>query len=164
MNDFISKTGQVTPPDSVSGNRKKNIPGLKGDNTFNRMLSGHLLLQEADKALTQSENKQVSSLSEIQSPFKIPLAGQNFDLQAYAQKLSSSIDLLDAYAAVLNDPTQTLKQASGLLDQLLGQLQGLEQEFQDADKANNELSAILVQLTTTARLEKIKLDRGDYLS
>lgn len=159
MNDYISKTGHLSKPDLLKESQKKNISVPRGDHTF-----GHILSEQIGKPLSTEEQTQPSALPELQSPLNLAFTDTSFDPQKYAQKLETSLDLLESYAALLNDPDKTLKQASELLDQVLDQIQGLEQDLKSANAPDSDINRILGQISTTARLERIKLDRGDYLN
>lgn len=159
MNDYISKTGHLSKLDLIKEIQKKNISVPRGDHTF-----GQILSEQIGKTLSTEEQKQPSGLSELQSPLSLAFTDTFFDPQKYAGKLETSLDLLESYAALLNNPEKTLKQASELLDQVLDQIQGLEKELKSANAPDSDISQILNQILTTASLEKIKLDRGDYLN
>lgn len=159
MNDYISKTGRLSKSDLILESQKKNISVPKGDHTF-----GHILSEQIGKTLPTEEQKQPSGLLELQSPLNLSFTDTSFDPQKYAGKLEASLDLLETYAAFLNDPDKTLKQASELLDQILDQIQGMEQDLKSANAPDSDINQILNQILTTASLEKIKLDRGDYLN
>ncbi len=164
MNDFISKTGNpktsnIDKPTIVKGDVKQKSSSSQQDGSFDKILTNQLDKTKPTDILNPS-----STLSEIQSPFKIPLEAASFDPAKYSQKVAASLDLLETYAAFLNDPEKTLKEASGLLDQLLNQTHGLKQEFDASNASNSDLKEILNHLLTTVTIEKIKLDRGDYLN
>lgn len=159
MNDYISKTGHLSKLDLLKEAQKKNTPVLKGDNIF-----GQLLSEQLGKTMSSEAQENASVLSEIQSPLNMAFTDTSFDTKAYAGKLATSLDLLETYAALLNDPNKTLKQASELLDQVLNQVQGLEKELKTSNAPDADLNKILNQILTTASMEKIKMDRGDYLN
>ena len=73
------------------------------------------------------------------------------------------MDLLDTYAALLQDPDKTLKQAHGLLEQIIDQTKALDREAKENPDFSHDLKNILTQLLTTAQVEQIKFNRGDYL-
>ncbi len=157
MNDFISKTGNIDKAAVVNGDKKQNRPAGKGSGSFDHILEG-----QVKQATENTASKPLETLPEIQSPVKIPLLSPSFDTAQYAKRVEASLDLLEAYAATLDTPDKTLKQANDILEKILKQTQNLVVDFEKSSPQDPELSNILNHLISTVETERIKFDRGDY--
>lgn len=155
----ITDHRQIQP--SESGKAK---PRPKKDHhlPFDKILS-----QEMKPAETRSDSVTSSRLSELEGAFR---AGQikpmPLDKSEISRKLTASLDLFEQYAAFLGDPDKSLKQTYTLLEQVLAQTRALAGDMdqkQGLTPEQDELKTIVAQLLTTARVEQIKFDRGDYL-
>jgi len=157
MNEINSNSGNI---DKISGikpdiNLKKSQ--LKGDGSFNKILSDQMDQADKNPALSQA-----TSLLEIQGSFNAQKINFELDKTQFTKKLDSSLNMLELYATMLQDPDKTLKQAWNLLEQLTNETKTLELEFKNNKFANLDLKNILTQLLTTVEVENIKFNRGDY--
>lgn len=165
----ISRVDQVNPAQALSQQEKSKKTGHQA---FDQILAGQI------KAGSQSEGSEKSGgLSEIQGSFSArhlsalsPAMPEN--LTQYTSQISDSLDLFERYATFLGDPDKNLKQSYGLLEQILAQTRSLADQFDqetgqsqspDNEKQFSGIKAIINELLTTARVEQIKFDRGDYL-
>ena len=163
MNEINPKIPNIGKIAAIDPAIKSNKSLTKGDGTFGDILTEQIEKNIDDKALSKS-----SKLPEIESTFRASQLNLSLDEPQFANKLNSSLGLLERYASWLGDPDKTLKQAGGLLEQLLVQTKTLTDEFNESTNSPNNLKygnlkQILTQLTTTAQVEQIKLNRGDYL-
>jgi|GEM_PF-1849441 len=78
-----------------------------------------------------------------------------------AQDITKALDQLDTYAQWLADPEKTLRQADTLLGQINDGVQDLLARAES--ESDNGLQDILTHLSTLVTVEKIKMDRGDYV-
>ncbi len=129
---------------------------------------GKILSEQTSETTRKTDSTAMpQELPELESP----LGTSFFDLldktTDFTEKLSSSIDLLEKYASWLRDPEKTLKQAYGILEDLTGQTEelnrDLNQEHENSSNSDEELKKIITQITATAQVEQIKINRGDYL-
>ena len=157
MNNFISKTGNIDKVTLVNGDKKQNKSAVKGDGTFDR-----ILIRQAKQSAENLQPKASGTLAEIQSPIKIPSVSPSLDAAEYAKRIETSLDLLEAYAATLDTPDKTLKQANDILEKILTHTQSLAVDFEKSPPEDPDLSSILTHLISTVETEKIKFDRGDY--
>lgn len=161
MNDITPK---INPIDSLSSIESKNIKNKTDQNTngsFGKILKDRINADSHGNIIASS-----SRLSEIEGPFRI-LNPASSDPTQLSQKLTDSLDLFERYAFFLGDPDKSLKQAYGILEQILSSTRMLTKELDqhstDSTDQVSGLKDILTQLMTTARVEQIKFDRGDYL-
>ena len=77
------------------------------------------------------------------------------------QKLADCLDLLETYAACLQNPEKSLKQAHTILEQVSSRTKSLSGELKETT-ANKDLNHILSGLAATIEVEQIKFNRGDY--
>ena len=117
--------------------------------------------QGCDASLDKSLGE-LEALGEIQGSFRVQEIDQSTDIQLFARKITLALDLLDAYAAALNDPVKTLKEASALLDSATASTRTLLNEYSSTDAGDATALELIKQLAATVEAEKIKLDRGDY--
>lgn len=90
-----------------------------------------ILTNQIGKNLDNKVVKQPSQLPEIESTFRAAQLNLSLDKVQFTEKLNSSLGLLERYASWLGDPDKTLKQAGGLLEQLLAQTKPLTDEFNE---------------------------------
>ncbi len=163
MSDNNPKITNTNPISVAKSGLLKNKGTKHGNPAFDRILSEQIKSPGMDSGIGRS-----STLPEIQGAFN----AQNIDLASlesnpFTKKITDSLDLFERYATFLGDPDKSLKQAYTILEKVLGQAKNLTLEMeqnpgQSSDKTDN-LKVILSQLMTTAQVEQIKFDRGDYL-
>ncbi len=164
MNEINPKIPNISKIDAIDPDIKSNKSHSKGDGSFKNILNEQIGNNLANESLDKPRK-----LPEIESTFRAAQLNLSLDQAKFTEKLNSSLGLLERYASWLGDPDKTLKQADNLLEQLLAQTKTLTDEFNKSKTAtdnskNDALKQILTQLTTTAQVEQIKLNRGDYLS
>jgi uncharacterized membrane protein YhiD involved in acid resistance len=159
MKEISGKPGQIqnispkTPP-----SQKGKTPAGQAS-SFEKTLS-----KQINDTNTKSDQTSISQgLPELESSYQAAFISMADKSTEITEKISSSIDLLEEYASWLLDPEKTLKQAYGLLKDLDQQTRELNQELELSPKADQKLKQIITQLTTTAQVEQIKINRGDYL-
>jgi predicted phage tail protein len=157
MNEINSKAVNIDKISVIESEIHLKKSQQKGDGSFDKILTNQL-----DKSSKDSSTINETSLQEIQGTFKAQKFNVDFDTTQFAQQLDSSLNMLELYAAILQDPDKTLKQAWDILEQLTNDTKTLEQEFKGNDLLNQELDNILTQLLTTVEVENIKFNRGDY--
>ncbi|MCP4673663.1 MAG: hypothetical protein GY857_20440 [Desulfobacula sp.] len=157
MNEINSKTGNIDKISIIDPDIKSKFSQQKGDGSFDKILTNQI-----DKGSRDTSSASEKKLQEIDGTFNVQKINLALDKTQFAQKLESSINLLESYAKMLQDPDKTLKQAWSTLEQLTSGTKTLEQEFKDHNFSNSELKSILTQLLATVEVENIKFARGDY--
>ncbi len=157
MNEINSKAVNIDKISVIESEIHFKKSQQKSDGSFVEILANQL-----DKSNKDSPSINETSLKEIQGTFKAQSLNVEFDTTQFTQQLNSSLNMLELYAAMLQDPDKTLKQAWDILEQLTNESKTLEQEFKGNELSNQELKNILTQLLTTVEVENIKFNRGDY--
>jgi len=157
MNEINSKAVNIDKISVIESDIHLKKSQQKGDGSFDKILTNQL-----DESNKNSAVINETSLQEIQGTFKAQRFNVEFDTTQFAQQLNSSLNMLELYAAILQEPDKTLKQAWDILEQLTNNTKTLEQEFKGSEPANQELKNILTHLLTTVEVENIKFNRGDY--
>ncbi|MFH2059693.1 MAG: hypothetical protein ABIJ59_12430 [Pseudomonadota bacterium] len=157
------KNIQVDPLSPIGPGAIKNKSSQNSDGSFEKILDSRINAEGHGDSTGQ-----LSSLSEIEGPFRAQhLNPASSDQAQLSRKLNNSIDLFERYATFLGDPDKSLKQAYEILEQILSQTQTMTEELDQQPESKTDrisgLKNILAQLMTTARVEQIKFDRGDYL-
>ena len=78
-----------------------------------------------------------------------------------ARDITAALDQLDTYTQWLADPDKTLRQADTLLEQINDGIKDLTVRAES--ESDNRIQEILNHLSTLVAVEKIKMDRGDYV-
>ncbi|MCF6247928.1 MAG: hypothetical protein L3J69_11260 [Desulfobacula sp.] len=166
MSEIDPKFIKIQQTLSQDSKIKSAKPDTLGKDEFVRVLN-----EQFEKSDKISDAKVTQGLPELQGSFRAQTLNLELDRTQFTQKLEASLSLLESYAAWLDDPEKSLKQAHGLLEQMLNQTKVLEQEFlsfdsslESNDNSHPDLAQILSQLKTTLQVEQIKFDRGDYLN
>ncbi|MFH2091843.1 MAG: hypothetical protein ABIJ31_05715 [Pseudomonadota bacterium] len=167
MNDITPKITRIDQLTQAASNAQKSKSVQIPENSFKKILEEQISAGELEQTTSLS-----STLSEIQGSF----TAQHLDLVSslstidqtqLAIKLTDSLDLFERYAAFLGDPDKSLKQSRSMLEQVLEQTRTLTQDIDQYQGSQTDpasgLKDILTRLMTMARVEQIKLDRGDYL-
>ncbi len=102
-----------------------------------------------------------SLLEELSAP--LPLIRADKQETDLSSRLASALDLVDQYARLLDDPSKDLRTVDAALTALDQMARDLSDESQSDSAVPKDLSAVIDHLVLTATLERIKLDRGDYL-
>jgi hypothetical protein len=77
------------------------------------------------------------------------------------QRASSALNLMEKYAQALADPKRTLKSIEPLVRQMGTEVQRLKLEDRDQSAG---LSKLVNDIAVTVTVEKLKFQRGDYVS
>jgi len=159
MTEISGKPTQINNISTkVSFSHKGKTPSGQKDNF------GKILSEQTNETTTKSDSATMAQgLPELESPLGTAFLNMPDKTTEFTEKLNSSIDLLEKYASWLLDPEKTLKQAYGILEDLAGQTQELNQEVEQSPNADSELKQIITQIAATTRVEQIKINRGDYL-
>lgn len=157
MNEINPKIATINKIADTELEKKQGRSSQKADGSFDKILT-HQIEKELDSAALEKTTR----LPEIDASFKAQQLNLSLNQTQFTQKLDHSLNMLETYASWLGDPDKTLKQAYGLLEEILTQTKTLELELKDDASSNTDLKQILTQLMTTAQVEQIKLDRGDY--
>ncbi len=157
MNEINPKTANINKISSVAPRIIQNKSFQKPDGLFHELLTSQI-----EKSCNDGTLKETSTLSEIQGSFKAQQLDLPVDQTQLTQKLEDSLDLFETYTSWLGDPGKTLKQTHGLLEQVLSRTKTLALDFKEQGSSNTDLKQILTQLMTTAEVERIKFNRGDY--
>ncbi len=172
MSDIHPKITRTGHTQAMESGAVKNKSEKKGDGRFGKILADQTQTTPSEKNLQTIPSEPLPGLSEIEGAFNLqrltPLPAESSQL---AEKLVASLDLFEKYAAFLSDPDKNLKQAYGVLEQVLARVQTLAGEMEQQQWSETESSPamktgmkdILNQLLVSARVEQIKFDRGDYL-
>lgn len=157
MNEINPKTANINKISPVAPRIIQNKSFQKPNGLFNELLTSQI-----EKSCNYSTLKETATLPEIQGSFKAQQLDLSLDQTQLTQKLEDSLDLFETYASWLGDPGKTLKQTHGLLEQVLSRTKTLALDFKEHGTPNTDLQRILTQLMTTAQVEQIKFNRGDY--
>ncbi len=157
MKEIPAKPGQLDQISSKapSSKREKIFPGQ--GQAFGKILSEHFNTPGTDDSTIISKG-----LPELEGSYKAATINLPDPQDKLTEKISASIDLLDAYASMLSDPETSLKQAYKLLEDLSGKTSQLNQELDQSPKTDQSLKQIITHLTAMVQVEQIKIDRGDY--
>ena len=111
------------------------------------------------KATTES-SQHLPALPEIQ-----PNAYLNLETQAekIVHRTSHLLDLLGRYAEDLDNPAKSLKGIAPLLDTITEKADDLIRETENMGAPDEKLRKIASDVALTARMERIKFNRGDYI-
>lgn len=147
-----------------SSKLKEKLDKLKNAD-FGRILSAQIA-DPSDVKEDKDVSNPASELPEIQSTFTTELLDDVLTQDMMTRGLEGSIELFEMYASLLEDPDKTLKQSYSVLEQLISQLQELTDQI-DQNQGNEtdsqkDIQRILLELMTTAQVEQIKFNRGDY--
>jgi hypothetical protein len=163
MNDIDPKINQIDPlypTGSVLGQNKFNKTQPRA---FDQILADRIKTELSENTANLS-----GSLPEINGPFRAQLlTAASIDPEVLGLQMTDTLDLFERYAAFLGDPDKGLKQARNVLEQILEQTQTLTEQMNQQEESGSgpisKLKHLLNQLLTTAQVEQIKFDRGDYL-
>lgn len=157
MNEINPKTENIHPLSPIDPDIKQKKSSQTGKRAFDTILA-----DQTNTDSTDTEVKQAASLGEIDASVKASRLNLEVDKTLFTRKLQTVMDSLDTYAAWLQDPDKTLKQTYDILEQIIDQTTVLDRKIKDDSNFNSELKQILTQLMTTAQVEQIKFNRGDY--
>jgi hypothetical protein len=158
MNEINPKMVNIKTISSVEPDINQNKSLQKGDGAF-----GQILIDQIKKDHKDTVLEKTAPLAEIEGTFKAQQLNLEFNQSQFTQKMNASLNLLEAYASLLQDPDKTLKQAYDLLERVSTQTRALAREFKDDKTSSNDLKQILTHLMTVVEVEQIKFSRGDYL-
>ena len=156
INPDITNIGKISP---VEPDKKLSVPLQKSGAGFDK-----ILLDQLKNGDTPDPIKQTAMLPEIEGSFKAQQLNLKLDQAQFTQKLATSLDLLETYSVWLKDPDKSLKQVHGLLEQVSSQTKTLAPELKEYSGINTDLNQFMNEFLTTIEVEKIKFNRGDYLS
>ena len=150
--DSLSKVSSST---QTQGKSQTNAPS----GVFSQILADQL-------GETYTEAPQDQGLPELEAQLPLnrlqALADPAPDrLISAGNDLASALDRLDTYAQTLADPDKTLREAAEILDTLSGEIADLQSRM--GDSSDPDLNGILSHLSTLVAVERVKMDRGDYL-
>lgn len=157
MNKINPQTANINTISPIDPDIKLKKASQTGDGSFDRILAGQI-----DKGTNHSTPEKSTGLPEIEGAFKAQFLPRTFNQTRFTQKLDQSLNMLERYASWLGDPGKTLKQAHGLLEEILARTESLEQDFDENTAPNADLKEILTRLAATVAVEQIKINRGDY--
>jgi hypothetical protein len=83
--------------------------------------------------------------------------------QAVAGQVESILDKWDSYAATLQNPEASLKDAYGALDQIAADVKAIRSDAPGLGTSHPDLQSIVDELDTLAAAERFKFNRGDYI-
>lgn len=158
MKEIPGKPGQL---DQISSK----APSFKREKTFSGQgqAFGKILSEQFNTPLETDDSTIISKgLPELEGSYKAATINLADRQDKLTEKISASIDLLDAYASMLSDPETSLKQAYKFLEDLSGKTSQLNQELDQSPKTDQSLKQIITHLTAMVQVEQIKIDRGDY--
>ncbi len=172
MSDNHPKISKAVPTPAMESGSVKNKPRNKGNISFDKILSDQTRIDTSNKNLQPVSSGPLPGLPEIEGGFNLHrLAPLSADPSQLTVKIADSLDLFEKYAAFLGDPDKNLKQAYSVLEQVLDQVETLAAEVEEHPGSKTESASdmgtgikdMLNQLLTSARVEQIKFNRGDYL-
>ena len=138
------------------GKNKKTDTAKPDSNTFKQTFGQVLGNMESSKM----ETVQTEALKEL-SPQNFKLPDPSFSLSGKTEKL---LELLELYAAKLEDNSISLKDIDSLLKEIQTDAQDLLQKVNNSPEADEKIRNIAEEFALFANLEQIKFQRGDYLS
>ncbi len=139
----------------VSKNKKTNT--AKPDSNTFKQTFGQVL-----------ENMESSKMETVQTECLNELSRQNFRLPdpsiSLGGKTEKLLELLELYAAKLEDNSISLKDVDSLLEEIQTDAKNLLQKVNNSPEADEKIKNIAEEFALFANLEQIKFQRGDYLS
>lgn len=103
-----------------------------------------------------------AALQEIQGTFRAQALKSVHPSTDLMTTFEESMALLDRYASWLGRPDKTLKQAHGILEQLLTKSEDLNRQAKSDSSIDSDVAGMINQFRTIVLSEQIKFDRGDY--
>ncbi|WP_018124338.1 hypothetical protein [Desulfovibrio oxyclinae] len=82
--------------------------------------------------------------------------------QTAARQVDGLVDQMERYAATLGDPSASLKDAYGELEQLSQGVDRIREQLPDLGEKAPGLSAVVDEMDALAATEQFKFNRGDY--
>ncbi len=156
MNKIDSTTDHIQSVGKVVPTGKKPSSDIKGAD-FQQALFQAFDLQETSSVNPSSA---VSPLEEI-APTHMPVIQE--PSQVVNGKTNDLLDLLDSYAAQLEDTRVSLKALTPVLEKINSSADGLLSATKTLGEENNQLRKIATHTALTARNAYIKFQRGDLL-
>jgi ABC-type transporter Mla subunit MlaD len=80
-----------------------------------------------------------------------------------AAKVDGLVDSMEQYAATLGNPSASLKDAYGQLEQLSRDVQQVREQLPDLGQNAPDLDAVVNEVEALAATEQFKFNRGDYV-
>jgi hypothetical protein len=108
-------------------------------------------------AFRQMLQEKLSPVSQMPEPF---LYDAKTDFIEQGEKV---LDLLDAYAADLNNPDKTLKDIDPVVTAIEEEVAVLETKKTDHAALDGEMEGFVEELTITANVALLKFKRGDFI-
>lgn len=162
----MSRIDQITPGQGPRTGQTGKTGQAAGGESFQSML---------DKAAQTGQATETASAQGLQAPpasQAVSASGQvaptaPVDQVAALQTqgllhAGRTLDLLDTYAQALAQEQKPLKEVSGLVKNLEGEVGQLNQVLGQMDPKDG-LYGLLQQVAVTAMVETVKFNRGDYL-
>ncbi len=154
INSNAIGSGRLMP--TAPGNRPK-AEGAAPSKAFDAVLS-----KVSDPGIIDESTANGSaSLQELSAP--LPLIREQEQGMDLSSEIETTLDLVDQYARLLEDPSKDLKTVDSALAALTQKAQNLAEGTDPDSPVPQALGAIIDQVVLTATLERFKLDRGDYL-
>jgi hypothetical protein len=141
--NIVVQTGQLTDAPSKGG------------------FQNSLEIALAHKTPGTAESEQTAALSEPQPPHNTQAVAPSVD--DVVGQTDSLLDLLDAYADGLENPTTSMKDLASLVDRIKDGAQQLMISTESNPTAESGLKDIAKQAAITANAEYIKFQRGDFI-
>lgn len=159
MIEYKEDVMKIIGPENLQQTQPGSTPAQKrpGDTTG----FGNMLREALDQPNSMEGSRDAAPLSE-------PRAVQNIGQQAFhadsiVDRTSRAIDLLETYSKALSDPQKTLRDVEPELTAFVSETESLYNEYLLAGNDNPRLKNVMEDLLRTARLERIRFQRGDYL-
>ena len=154
--DALSKVSSS----SKSKGRKLEPSALPSD--FSRILSAEM---DSIASGETQESSEPGGLPELQATYtagisRIELTAPDL-VPDSAGQVAAILNRLDTYAQHLADPGKSLRQVHGLLDGIDKDIQQLTADTEEG--GDTRLKGIIDHMASLVAVEKIKLNRGDYL-
>ncbi len=127
---------------------------------FDTILENTLADNDPGEALTDAKKYEPSSLGEISAPLPaLPMDDTSIDLPT---GIDTALDLFERYTELLGDASKSLRDIAPVLTDLTQQTHRLAEQVQDEPSVDTRLVAIIDHMLSTATLEQVKMERGDY--
>lgn len=159
MTEINSSKDALSKISTPSKSREAKTESSAFPSDFSRIFSAELEGMTPDSPPISEGSGELPELSATFAASRISQTGA--ESSGAVAKAAAILDRLDTYARDLADPDVSLRGAHNLLEQIDGDVQDLLSTSQEEKGAG--LREIIDHMAALVAVERIKLDRGDYL-
>ncbi len=159
----MSKIDQIQPGQILPADKPSPAGRPQGGDSFQKILDQATQASQAAPTPANAPASQAAPTAPAAQASQVSEAAPVSPLQREGLlRAGRTLDLLDSYAQSLADPSQPLKKVAGLVQSLEQESRGLGQVLERMDPQDG-LYGLLQEVASTAQVETIKFNRGDYL-